>query len=85
MQKHIFKSSILLAALAVCALSACGKKPEPGAPRAVEGRAETQAIRNVDVQGYSGAGVANKVDGTLQANDERKKALDQAIDAQSNP
>lgn len=66
-------------------LAACGKPLEPPKPGEPQGRAETQNVRNVDVLGYSGAGVANKVDGALDANDARKAELDAAMDAQTNP
>lgn len=67
------------------ALTACGKKPEVPKPGEPQGRAETQPIRNAEAIGYAGNAIANKVDGALDANDQRKAELDSAIDAQTNP
>lgn len=75
----------LISLLLPLALAACGKSIEPPKPGEPQGRAETQGVRNVDVLGYSGAGIANKVDGALDANDARKAELDAALEAQTNP
>jgi len=69
----------------LAALTACGKKPEVPKPGEPQGRAETQPIRNTESIGYAGNAIADKVDGALDANDQRKAELDSAIDAQSNP
>lgn len=67
-------------------LAACGQKPEvPNKPPEPQGRAETQGIRNTEAVGYAGNAIADKVDGALNANDQRTGELDKAIDAQSNP
>lgn len=80
---------VLLPALILgLALGACGRKPEapekPGEPQAV-GREETRAIRATESVGYAGNAIAGKTDAALKANDERKDALDAAIDGQSKP
>ena len=66
-------------------LAACGAPPaDDRRPVAEpEGRAETRGIRDTDAIGYGGSGVADKVDAALDANDERKQALDEAIDSQN--
>lgn len=76
---------LLIPLLLPLALMACEDSEEPRKVREQQGRTETQGIRNVDVLGYSGGGVANKVDGALDANDARKAGLDAALDAQTNP
>lgn len=64
-------------------LVACGTPPDDTRPVAEpEGRVETQGIRNTDAIGYGGSGIANKVDDALDAHDERKQTLDDAIDSQ---
>ena len=61
-------------------LGACGSsQQEAPPPKAQQGRAETQGIRNTDAIGYSGSAIANKVDGALNANDQQKAKTDQAL------
>ncbi len=69
----------------LAAIAACGKQPELPKPGEPQGRTETQGIRNTEAIGYAGNAVADKVDAALEANDQRKDALDAAIDAQSSP
>ena len=76
---------LLISLLLPLALVACEDADELRKAREQQGRSETQGIRNVDVLGYSGGGIANKVDGALDANDARKAELDAALDAQTNP
>lgn len=58
-------------------LAACGAPEEPPAEtKQPQGRAETQSIRNTDAVGYSGSEIADKVDGALNANEERNKQLE---------
>jgi len=71
--------------IALIALVACGKKPEPGKPIAPEGRAETQGIRNTQAIGMSGPALARQLDAALQENDQRKEMLDAAIESELNP
>ena len=52
--------------LLVLMLTACSAQEEPP-----PGRAETQSIRNTDAVGYSGSAIADKVDGALNATDQR--------------
>jgi hypothetical protein len=77
--------SLKTLALAGCVLllQACGKPAQPDA-RAEEqqGRPETRAIRNTDAIGYAGSAVADKVDAALDANDQRARQLDAAIEQQ---
>lgn len=72
-------SGCLLASLL---LSACGGG-EPSPPAEPEGREETRSIRNTEAIGYAGGAIADKVDGALDANDERKAKLDAELDAQT--
>ncbi len=76
---------LLTLVVLLTALTACGKQPEAPKPGEPQGRAETQPIRNTEAIGYAGNAIADKVDGTLDANDQRKAELDSAIDAQTNP
>jgi hypothetical protein len=69
-------STLVLAVL----LSACGS-PEPPPQAAPEGREETRNIRNTEAIGYAGDAIADKVDGALDANDERKAKLDAELEA----
>lgn len=76
--------SLLCLALAGGLLAGCGGKSEPEAgpaSRAGEGRAETQGIRNTENVGYAGNAIADKVDGALNANDNRVQELDKQLDA----
>jgi hypothetical protein len=74
-------SGYLLASLL---LSACGAgEPPPPPPAEPQGREETRSIRNTEAIGYAGDAIADKVDGALDANDERKARLDAEMDAQS--
>ncbi len=66
-------------------LAACGKQPEIPKPGEPQGRVETQGLRNAEALGYSGAAIGNKVDAALDANDQRKAALDHAMDAEGSP
>lgn len=72
---------LVTATLSSLALSACGKPAD--APRAKEGRAETQSIRNTETIGYDGAVIADKVDAALDASEARKQQLDAELDAQT--
>lgn len=70
------KLSPLLLAFSL-GLAACGAPEEPPAEKKQpQGRAETRSIRNTDAVGYSGSEIADKVDGALNANDERNKQLE---------
>lgn len=75
-------SGTLLASLL---LSACGagEPPPPVEPQGVEpqGREETRSIRRTEAIGYSGDAIADRVDGALDATDERKAKMDAALEA----
>ncbi|MEW6166126.1 MAG: hypothetical protein AB1651_00255 [Pseudomonadota bacterium] len=64
-------------------LAACGGREPPPEPRAEEGREETRNIRNTEAIGYAGDAIADKVDGALDANDQRKQRLDESIEGQT--
>lgn len=65
-------------------LAACGAHEPPPEPRAEEGREETRSIRNTAAIGYAGDAIADKVDAALDANEQRKQNLDEAIDDQTD-
>ncbi len=65
------KIFLLIASLVLAGCSAKDEPPPP--PKAQEGRAETQSIRNTQAIGYDGKAIADKVDGALKANDEQIK------------
>jgi hypothetical protein len=73
--KHLLPALVLLAA-------ACGSGEPPPEPKAPEGRAETQSIRNTDAVGYSGSAIADKVDTALDKNDENAKKVQQEAEGQ---
>lgn len=74
----------LLAALVT--LAACAKEePAPAATAEPEGRAETRSIRNTQAIGYDGKAIADKVDATLQANDQRVEDVQREADADAPP
>ncbi len=81
----ILQAPVALAMAAVLAatllLAACGEKTPPP-KRAEQGREETRGIRNTEAIGYSGNAIANKVDGALDTNDQRKQELDRALEQQ---
>ncbi len=72
---------LTLVAALLGALSACGGSEPPSEPTAQEGREETRTIRNTEAVGYGGDAIADKLDATLDANDQRKEDMDQAIEA----
>ncbi|MDP3858206.1 MAG: hypothetical protein Q8Q73_10660 [Stagnimonas sp.] len=63
----------LLLALAACKPA---ESPVVQSPAEPEGRAETQGIRNLDAVGVSGSAIADKVDGALDAAEQRKRELE---------
>jgi outer membrane biogenesis lipoprotein LolB len=67
-----------LAALALLLLAACAREEPPPPPKEPQGRAETRSIRNTDAIGYQGSRIADKVDATLDANDQRIRQQDEA-------
>ncbi len=62
-------------------LCACGSGEPPSERKAPEGREETHSIRNTEAIGYGGDAIADKLDATLDANDQRKDEMDRAIEA----
>ncbi|MEK6806137.1 MAG: hypothetical protein AABY95_05760 [Pseudomonadota bacterium] len=60
-------------------LAACSREPEPEAT-SQQGREETRNIRATENIGYSGAAIANKVDGALNTADQRQQTLDAAAE-----
>lgn len=75
---------VLIAAL-LLPLAACQPNAEPKKVDDAQGRAETQGIRNTEAIGYAGDAIANKVDGALNANDQRKADLDAQLKAAEQP
>ena len=63
------RTFIGIVALALVA-AGCGKDEAPPPPKAREGRAETQSIRNTQAVGYDGKAIADKVDKALKANED---------------
>ncbi|NGY04745.1 hypothetical protein [Solimonas terrae] len=75
---------ICAAALSALLLSACHPKEQPEhVDKQQQGRDETQGIRNTEAVGYAGNAIADKVDAALDANDQAKQKMDDAIDAQT--
>jgi len=63
--------------LLVLVLSACEQSPPPSsAPAERKGRAETENIRNLDAVGVPGGAIADKVDGALNAAEQRQQQLE---------
>ena len=65
-------------ALLCTVLAACGSSSEPETDQNQDGRGETRNIRNTEAIGYSGDAIADKVDGALDAHDDRREQLDEA-------
>jgi len=61
-------SLLLVAAIAACA----DDEPPPPEPEA-RGRAETRSIRNTEAIGYSGDAIADKLDASLEAQEEAER------------
>lgn len=68
-------STPMILSAALC-LSACGSEDPPAPKKSVQGREETKNIRGTEAVGYAGNAIANKVDGVLNANDQRVQTLD---------
>lgn len=79
------KAIIICAGVASAALlSACHpKNPPEHVDQQQQGREETQGIRNTEAIGYAGNAIGDKVDAALDANDQAKQKMDDAIDAQT--
>jgi len=76
--------NLLFIALLASLLAACGVPEDESGKRqslAGEGREETRSIRNTENIGYSGNAIADKVDGALDANDQRVDELNKQLDA----
>ena len=67
----------VLTVLVVLASACSAEEPPPPQPKAQQGRAETQSIRNTDAVGYSGSAIADQVDATLNKADENAKKTQQ--------
>jgi hypothetical protein len=61
-------------------LVACGSPPPEETARQTDGREETRNIRNTGAVGYSGEAIADRVDQTLDASEERNRKLQEADD-----
>ncbi len=73
----ILKIPLLVMAFSL-GLAACSAQEEPPPEnKPPQGRAETQSIRNTDAIGYSGSEIADKVDGALNATEQRNKEVEQ--------
>ena len=79
----ISRKLMIAAALSAMALTACMRDEVEQKKKPDQGRAETKGISAVDNVGYAGTAVRKKVDKALDANDQRKDQLDQAIEQQS--
>jgi hypothetical protein len=76
----VFRPLLLLGAAIV--LAACGsssQEEETRASAAEEGRDETRLIRNTENIGVAGNAVGRKLDGALDANEQRSDQLDQQL------
>lgn len=77
-------SIICAAAVSVALLSACHPKEQPEhIDKQQQGRDETQGIRNTEAIGYAGNAIGDKVDAALDANDQAKQKMDDALAAQT--
>jgi len=77
-------SIICAAAVSALLLTACHPKDRPEhVDEPQRGRDETQGIRNTEAIGYAGNAIGDKVDAALDANDQAKQKMDEAIDAQT--
>lgn len=75
MPRHRF--AVLATALYLGAvLGACSEAPAPAPEK--KGREETRGVRGSEAIGYSGEAIADRVDATLDANEERERRLQQA-------
>lgn len=57
-------------------LGACSDPVSPKDRPRAEGREETRSIRNTEAVGYSGNAIADKLDASLDASEQRKAELD---------
>ena len=62
--------------LVVVLLSACSDPAPPPERPPPQGREETRGIRNAEAVGYSGNAIANKIDASLDASEQRKAEMD---------
>ena len=62
--------------LAVVLLSACIDPAPPPERPPPQGREETRGIRNAEAVGSSGNAIANKIDASLDASEQRKVEMD---------
>lgn len=70
--------------LTLIVVSGCGDRSEkPPEPRS-EGRAETRHIRNLEAIGYGGDGIADKLDSAIEAQEQRPRQLDEALEKQAD-
>jgi hypothetical protein len=77
---------VMLAMVGAMAISGCSPRDEDQKTQQekYQGREETKHLSDTDAVGYAGTPVRKKLDKALDANDQRKDNLDQAIEQQSN-
>lgn len=62
--------------LAAGLLAACDDPSPPPERATPQGREETRSIRNAEAVGYSGNAIADRIDASLDASEQRKAEMD---------
>ena len=73
MKRAMRTATGLLALLVLAACTDAAPPPERDPPR---GREETRGIRNAEAVGYAGDAIADKIDASLDAREQRKEEMD---------
>ncbi|HUS25281.1 MAG TPA: hypothetical protein VM369_10060 [Candidatus Binatia bacterium] len=73
-----------LPVLLVLSLLACAQEDPPPPPAKKDGRAETRNIRNVNTMGINGEALANKIDASLNAQEEAERRRKEQAESQSD-
>lgn len=74
------RAALLTVLVSLLSLGACNSPTAQTQESHDEGREETRHIRNTEAIGYSGAAIADQVDTTLDAHEQRLKTLEEQTD-----